>query len=119
MESVELTSEALSELEVRPIERSEEGCYQEQMAHHHYLGALPKIGETVCTSRPGAEQWISSSSKQRIDADGVLTGQMVVENRIRQRDQQPVATVPALDARLFADTGTPPPCANMKCDTYP
>ena len=30
-----------------PVERYEEARYQEQMARHHYLGDLPKIGETV------------------------------------------------------------------------
>ena len=47
MESEKLVGKALSELQVRPMERSEEGRYQERMADHHYLGALPKIGETV------------------------------------------------------------------------
>ena len=47
MESAEWTSEALFELHVRPVERHEEARYQEQMARTHYLGALPKIGETV------------------------------------------------------------------------
>ena len=37
----------LSEVVVRPVERGEEGRYQEQMQCHHYLGALPKIGETL------------------------------------------------------------------------
>ena len=35
------------EIRVRPVEPSEEARYQEQMARHHYLGALAKIGETV------------------------------------------------------------------------
>jgi hypothetical protein len=47
MESMKFISEALSELQVRPVERREERRYQEQMAQHHYLGELPKIGETV------------------------------------------------------------------------
>ncbi len=47
MESTEFTYEALKEIQVRPVERSEEVRYQEQMARHHYLGALAKIGETV------------------------------------------------------------------------
>ena len=45
--------------------------------------------------------------QQRIDADRVLAGQVVVDHRIRQRDQRAVAAVPALDARLLADTGPP------------
>jgi hypothetical protein len=54
MESTEWTSHALSELHVRPVERYEEGRYQEQMARHHDLGALPKIGETVWYVARGA-----------------------------------------------------------------
>jgi hypothetical protein len=30
-----------------PSSDTKKGRYQEQMARHHYLGALPKIGETV------------------------------------------------------------------------
>jgi len=59
MEPEELTREALAELQVRPIERSEEGRYQEQMARHHYLGALPKIGETVWYVATWREQWVA------------------------------------------------------------
>lgn len=33
------------ELRVRPVERGEEARYQAQLAQHHYLGALPQIGE--------------------------------------------------------------------------
>ena len=47
MELTEFTGEALMEIRVRPVERSEETQYQEQMARHHYLGSLAKIGETV------------------------------------------------------------------------
>ena len=36
----------LAELQVRPITRDEEARYQAQPREHHYLGALPKIGET-------------------------------------------------------------------------
>jgi hypothetical protein len=59
MESTEFTSEALAALKVRPVERSEEGRYQEQMASHHYLGALPKIGETVWYVATWREQWVA------------------------------------------------------------
>lgn len=34
-------------MRVRPVERCEEGLYQELMQAHHYLGALPKISETL------------------------------------------------------------------------
>lgn len=47
MEAQAWTPAALAELCVRLVERSEESAYQAQMARHHYLGALPKIGETL------------------------------------------------------------------------
>jgi len=53
MELTEFTNEALKDIQVRPVERSEEARYQEQLARHHYLGALAKIGEAVW-SRFGA-----------------------------------------------------------------
>ena len=62
MESTEFTSEALKEIQVRPVERSEEGRYQEQMARHHYLGALAKIGETVWYVAIWREQWVAQLS---------------------------------------------------------
>lgn len=37
----------LEELRVRPVERREEPDYQCLMQSHHYLSALPKIGETI------------------------------------------------------------------------
>jgi hypothetical protein len=42
----------LGEIRVRPVERSEEPRYQVLMQTHHYLGALPKIGETDLLSSP-------------------------------------------------------------------
>jgi len=62
MESAELTGEALAEIQVRPVERSEEGRYQEQMARHHYLGELPKIGETLWYVATWREQWVAQLS---------------------------------------------------------
>ena len=59
MEMAEWTNEGLWELQVRPVERSEEGQYQEQMARHHYLGALGKIGETVWYVATWREQWVA------------------------------------------------------------
>ena len=47
MESADWASEALFARHVRLVERHEEARYQEQMARTHYLGALPKMGETV------------------------------------------------------------------------
>ena len=62
MESVKITKERLSELQVRPVERSEEARYQEQMARHHYLGKLPKIGETVWYVATWREEWVAQLS---------------------------------------------------------
>jgi hypothetical protein len=55
-------SEVLSELQVRPVERSEEARFQEQMARHHYLGALQKIGETVWYVATWREDWVAQLS---------------------------------------------------------
>jgi hypothetical protein len=62
MESTAFTSEALKEIQVRPVERSEEARYQEQMAGHHYLGALAKIGETVWYVAIWRGQWVAQLS---------------------------------------------------------
>src|SRR2546426_12644018 len=62
MESTEFTNDALSEIRVRPVERSEEVRYQEQMTCHHYLGALGKIGETVWYVATWCEQWVAQLS---------------------------------------------------------
>ena len=37
----------LDAVRVRPVARSEEPVYRQLMAAHHYLGDLPKIGETL------------------------------------------------------------------------
>src|SRR5437016_4686995 len=62
MELLEFTNEAVSEIRVRAVERSEEERYQEQMARHHYLGALAKIGETVWYVATWREQWVAQLS---------------------------------------------------------
>ena len=62
MESAKFTNEALSELQVRPVEQSEETRYQEQMARHHYLGELPKIGETLWYVATWRAQWVAQLS---------------------------------------------------------
>jgi|GEM_PF-1276924 len=59
MEATEFTSEALQEIRVRPVEPGEEARYQEQMARHHYLGALAKIGETAWYVATWREQWVA------------------------------------------------------------
>jgi hypothetical protein len=62
MGSGQFTSEALSQLQLRAVERSEESRYQEQMARHHYLGALPKIGETIWYVATWREHWVAQLS---------------------------------------------------------
>jgi len=62
MELTEFTNEALLEIRVRPVERSEEAQYQGQMARHHYLGALGKIGETLWYVATWREQWVAQLS---------------------------------------------------------
>src|SRR5258706_3419217 len=62
MELTAFTSAALKEILVRPVERSEEARYQEQMARHYYLGALAKIGQTVWYVATWREQWVAQLS---------------------------------------------------------
>jgi hypothetical protein len=62
MEAEEWTSAALAALRVRPVERSEEAGYQARMARHHYLGALPKIGETLWYVATWRDQWVAQVS---------------------------------------------------------
>jgi len=52
-------SESLSELHLRLVARGEESRFQQQMAQHHYLGALPKIGETLWYVATWREQWVA------------------------------------------------------------
>ena len=37
----------LDEIVIRPVRASEEARYQGLLQQHHYLGALPKISETL------------------------------------------------------------------------
>ena len=62
MESADWTNHALFELHVRPVERHEEARYQAQMAHHHYLGALPKIGQTLWYVATWRDEWVAQLS---------------------------------------------------------
>ena len=48
----------LDELRVRPVERSEEARHHELMAAHHYLGYLPKIGQTLWYTATYHEEWV-------------------------------------------------------------
>ena len=49
----------LKEVRVRPVERFEEARYRELMHAHHYLGALPKIGETLWYVATWREEWVA------------------------------------------------------------
>ena len=54
-----VTTAFLSELHVRLVERHEEPRYKEQMALHHYLGDLAKIGETLWYVAHWRDQWVA------------------------------------------------------------
>ncbi len=49
----------LKEIRARPVERSEERSYQGLMQAHHYLGALPKIGETIWYVETYHGHWVA------------------------------------------------------------
>ena len=49
----------LEEVRVRPVQRREEPRFQELMQAHHYLGALPKIGETLWYVATYREAWVA------------------------------------------------------------
>jgi hypothetical protein len=49
----------LHEIVVQPVRSSEEPRYKELMRQHHYLGALPKISETVWYVASWQEQWVA------------------------------------------------------------
>lgn len=49
----------LSEVLVRPIHKYEEKRFQHLMAKHHYLGALPKISETLWYTASIGDHWVA------------------------------------------------------------
>jgi Druantia protein DruA/DDE_Tnp_1-associated len=49
----------LKELRVRPVGRSEEERHHQLMAAHHYLGFLPKIGETLWYVATYCNEWVA------------------------------------------------------------
>jgi hypothetical protein len=49
----------LLQVQVRPVERAQEARYQELMAREHYLGALPKIGETLWYVAGCRGEWVA------------------------------------------------------------
>lgn len=49
----------LGDVVVRPVTRVEEGRYQALLEAHHYLGSLPKIGETLWYVATYGEVWVA------------------------------------------------------------
>ena len=49
----------LREILVRPIRSFEEQRYQKLMREHHYLGSLPKIGETLWYVAAWRDEWVA------------------------------------------------------------
>lgn len=49
----------LREIEVRPVQREEEGQFQQSLQSHHYLGGLRKIGETLWYLALYRCQWVA------------------------------------------------------------
>jgi len=49
----------LSQVLVRPVHPFEEQLFQKLMQEHHYLGALPKISETLWYVATFADQWVA------------------------------------------------------------
>jgi hypothetical protein len=49
----------LREIVVRPVRGCDERRYQELMQRHHYLGALPKISETLWYVATWREEWVA------------------------------------------------------------
>ena len=49
----------LLEVHVRPVNQPEEPRFQQLMQQHHYLGALPKISETLWYVATWADQWVA------------------------------------------------------------
>lgn len=62
MKSIKTFSQSLAEIRVLPVEHSEEARYQSLMVEHHYLGALPKIGETLWYVATWQDQWVAQIS---------------------------------------------------------
>jgi hypothetical protein len=49
----------ISQVAVRPVEPQEESTFQELMEQHHYLGALPKIGNTIWYVATSNGEWLA------------------------------------------------------------
>ena len=52
----------LSEVTLGAVLPDEEARFRELMAEHHYLGAAPKVGETVCYGARWRGQWVALAS---------------------------------------------------------
>jgi len=57
--SLEVKMFKLTEVIVRPVRTFEEDRFQELMQEHHYLGALPKISETIWYVATFNDQWVA------------------------------------------------------------
>jgi len=49
----------LGQLSVRPVLKQEEAHFVKLMDSHHYLGAIPKIGETTWYVATYKEHWVA------------------------------------------------------------
>lgn len=49
----------LSQIIVRPVHRAEESQFQGLMQSYHYLGALPKIGNTIWYVATNNDEWVA------------------------------------------------------------
>jgi hypothetical protein len=49
----------LPEVLVQPVHPLEQQRFQQLMQEHHYLGALPKISETLCYVAAFGDQWVA------------------------------------------------------------
>lgn len=58
-DNTEATEVKLKEIVVQPIGRDEEPRYQQLMHEHHYLGFLPKIGETLWYAATWHDEWVA------------------------------------------------------------
>lgn len=70
---------------------------------HESLGILSPVG-LIKISR---EKIATVIAQERIDADGLLSSQMVIDHLIGHRQQLALAAVTAFDPGLVADTGLP------------
>lgn len=71
------------------------------------LGEGLRIGAPVSIVEVHCEEVAAVIGQQRIYADGVVAGKMIVDRLVGQRDQPPLAAVRALDAWLLAHAGAP------------